>query len=432
MLRTKQKLGKYRIEKRLADGDFANVYQALDTIEGIRVALKVPHVHLMSKEVLADFRKEVRLTASLDHPNILSLKNASFINAHFVIAFPLGKCTLADRLQHRMSLPTLLGFADQMLRAVAYAHQHRIIHCDIKPENLILFDDDRLRLTDFGIAKLAWRTIHADGSGTVGYIAPEQAMGRPSLRSDVFSLGLVLYRMLSGRLPEWPYEWPPPGFDRLRGRVHPDLIDLVRRAMEVNPRKRFRDAEQLYQAFLRVRPRALKHPTKRREKREKPSTSGRDWQQVRRQQFQRQFGRLLATRYTCERCNGPVSGPMRFCPWCKKHRRVGRETTSFPIQCPRCRRGMKLDWVYCPWCYGAAFEPSSNREYSDRRYQGRCTNPGCSRKVLMPFMRYCPWCRRKVRRYWKIPGSNKKCDSCGWGVLKAFWDYCPWCSKSLR
>jgi hypothetical protein len=53
------------------------------------------------------------------------------------------------------------------------------------------------------------------------------------------------------------------------------------------------------------------------------------------------------------------------------------------------------------------------------------------RKVLMPFMRYCPWCRRKVRRRWKVPGSSETCDSCGWGVLKAFWDYCPWCGKAL-
>jgi serine/threonine protein kinase len=97
-----------------------------------------------------------------------------------------------------------------MIEAVAYAHRQRIIHCDIKPENFILFPDNRLRLTDFGIARVAQNTVAGSGSGTVGYMAPEQAMGKPSMRSDVFSLGLVIYRMLTGQLPEWPFEWPPP------------------------------------------------------------------------------------------------------------------------------------------------------------------------------------------------------------------------------
>ena len=75
-----------------------------------------------------------------------------------------------------------------------------------------------------GIAKVARRTLAASGAGTVGYIAPEQAMGKPSLRSDVFSLGLLLYRMFSGYLPEWPFTWPPLGFDRVRKTLHPELI----------------------------------------------------------------------------------------------------------------------------------------------------------------------------------------------------------------
>ncbi|MBX3439438.1 MAG: serine/threonine protein kinase [Planctomycetaceae bacterium] len=263
MLKARQRLGKYRIEKRISDGGFATVFRAMDTIEGIRVALKIPHAENITPEVLNDFRQEVRLAVQLEHPHILPLKNASFIDGQFVIAFPLGERTLGDRLTSRISLKSALDYAEQMIDAVAFAHRHRIIHCDIKPENLILFPGNRLKLTDFGIAKVAQKTVRGSGTGTVGYMAPEQAMGKPSLRSDVFSLGLILYRMLSGKWPEWPFDWPPPNFFRVRGRVHPDLIAVIHRAIEPNPRKRYRDAEQMLKAFLPAKAKALQHAARK-------------------------------------------------------------------------------------------------------------------------------------------------------------------------
>jgi len=115
-----------------------------------------------------------------------------------------------------------------------------------------------VRLADFGIARLAIRrTLHASGSGTLGYMAPEQAMGKPSYRSDVFAMGLLLYRMLTGHVPEYPFAWPPPGLARLRRKAHPDLIALIRKALEVSPRRRFRDADALYRAYRQIRHRAL-------------------------------------------------------------------------------------------------------------------------------------------------------------------------------
>ena len=430
MFKVGQKLGKYRIKRRLAEGEFANVYQAQDTIEGGRVALKIPHGHLISPDVLRDFRHEVRLMARLHHPNILPLKDASVIDTHFVIAFPFGEQTLADRIQSRIALRTALAYADQMLAAVAYAHSNRVIHCDIKPENFILFSEATLRLTDFGISKVARRTVQGSGWGTLGYVAPEQAMGKPSFRSDVFSLGLILYRLLSGKLPEWPYEWPPPAFDRLRQRVHAQLIAVVRKAMEVSPRKRYSDAGQMRGAFLRARTLALRYATVRQQQKT-GGTKKRDWRLVRRQQFQREFGKLLEMRFECPKCGGPVAEPMQACPWCGAKRKMHREETRFPAQCPRCGRGMKLDWRYCPWCYGPGFEPTTNRRYSDTRYRARCSHSRCSRRELMPFMRYCPWCRQKVRRTWKVPGSTDTCKSCGWGVLGSYWSHCPWCGSRL-
>jgi eukaryotic-like serine/threonine-protein kinase len=253
LLRTRQKLGKYRIERRLSDGPLATVYQAFDTIHGLRVALKIPHRKLMDDYFLADFRKEVRVLAQLDHPNILPIQNACFIEGYFVISMPLGEDTLGHRLQRRISTAKALDFTHQILAAVAHAHEARIIHCDIKPDNFILFPGNQLRLTDFGFSKLAKRRIEASGSGTVGYVAPEQAMGRPVLASDVFSVGLVLYRMFAGTLPRWPYDWPPPGAARLRQKLGPEMVALIRRAIEVKPTRRFRDGVQMLGAFERIR-----------------------------------------------------------------------------------------------------------------------------------------------------------------------------------
>ncbi len=427
---TQKRIDKYRIRRRISSGPFAAVYEAYDTIEGIRVALKVPHPHLTDSQFLEDFRREVRLAARLDHANILPVKNASFIDGHFVIVFPLGERTLADRLRSRLSLRTALGYAEQALSAAACAHARRIIHCDIKPENLILFPGDRLRLADFGIARMALRTREASGSGTIGYIAPEQAMGRPSVRSDVFSLGLLIWRMISGKLPEWPFTWPPNGYDSLRRRAHPDLIALLRRAIEVRPSRRFPDAGAMLNGVQAVRRKALAYATRKRRAR-KPERSGRDWREARKKQFLIMWGRQLETRHRCPRCEGPVSESMQHCPWCGTPRRQHRDDTRFPARCPRCGRGIKLDWKYCPWCYGPGLHPDTNREYSDARYEKRCSNPQCARKLLLPFMRYCPWCHRRVRRPWKLAGSTDRCPSCHWAVLPYFWRFCPWCGRTL-
>lgn len=265
-LRARQMLGKYRIEKRLSAGGYATVYQAMDTIEGIRVALKVPQGIEINDANLKDFRHEVRVAAKLEHPNILHLKDASFIEQQFVIAFPLGERTLADRLMKRISVRLALDLGEQLLEALAYAHQQRVIHCDVKPENIVLFGGDVLRLADFGIAKFAAKTIQGRGTGTVGYMAPEQAMGKPSQRSDVFSAGLILWRMLSGEWPEWPFSWPPAGHKRMRANFPPDFVRFLQRSIDPNPRHRYRDAEQMRNAYVRLKPRVLGHVERRRQR----------------------------------------------------------------------------------------------------------------------------------------------------------------------
>ena len=232
-LRVRQKVDKYRILGRIASGPIADVYRAYDTIQKTRVALKLPK----SDDGVSDaaILHEVQVATKLKHPNILSVLNASYIDDHFVIAMDLGQESLADRIERRTSTALALDLAGQGLSALAHAHEHKIIHCDIKPENFILFPENRLKLADFGFAKISLRTLKASGSGTIDYIAPEQAMGRPKFQSDVFSMGLVLYRMLTGVLPEWPFEWPFRGHDRLRGKVGPEFVKFLRRALAVDP-----------------------------------------------------------------------------------------------------------------------------------------------------------------------------------------------------
>ena len=427
-LRARQRLGKYRIDGCLGDGGYAAVYRATDTLEGVRVALKIPYEYVLMEGGLDDFRNEIHLAATLKHPHILPLKNADFIEDRLVLAYPLGDRTLSQRMHSRLSLATVLDFAGQMLSAVAYAHEQRVIHCDLKPDNWILFDH-LLRLTDFGLAKISAGTMRASGSGTIGYCAPEQAMGKPSFRSDVFSLGLLLYRLLSGKLPEWPFDWPPPGLRLVRRKVHPDVVAFLRRAISVDPRQRFATAGIMLNRFNQIKPYAVRSGPAASARASRVNGQSIDWRTLRRRQFQRDFGRVLETIHRCRQCRLPIAEPMTYCPWCGDDRAVHQGKTRYPQQCPRCRRGLKLDWPNCPWCYGFGFDVVSTRQYADSRYTANCSNPGCSRKRLMPFMRYCPWCRRKVRRKWKIHGSESRCGACGWGVAAEYWSFCAWCGK---
>lgn len=257
-LRVGSRIGKYRLEKRIGSGGFADVYAAADTLLNIKVALKIPNAKWVSPELINEFRRESKLTMGLEHPNILPIRDASFIDDHFVIVVPLASRTLDDRMKNRMSFETAFDFGTQLLDAVAYAHTCGIIHCDIKPENILLFDDGTLRLGDFGIAKAAQKTIQSAGTGTLGYMAPEQAMGKPSMRADVFSIGLILYRMFSGKWPEYPFEWPFPGSATIRKRIHPDLIQVIRKSVGIKPRDRFADAPKMAEAWEKCRVKSLR------------------------------------------------------------------------------------------------------------------------------------------------------------------------------
>lgn len=263
-LRRGARLGKYRIDRRLGSGGFADVFAATDTLLGVKVALKIPSHEFVSKDLLDEFRREARLTLDLEHPNILSIRDATFVEGKFVIVSPLAEQTLEDRLRKRIAFELAFDLLSQLLAGAAYAHDQGVIHCDIKPANILIFPDHQLRLTDFGIAKVAFRTISGSGTGTLGHMAPEQAMGRPSKRSDVFSIGLIAYRMISGHWPEYPFDWPMPGAARLRQRAHPDLIGVIRKSINTNPRLRYADAGAMKEAWENARLKAIRFARRKR------------------------------------------------------------------------------------------------------------------------------------------------------------------------
>lgn len=253
-LRIGSRLDKYRLTKKLGYGGFATVYSALDQIENRQVAIKVPEEKYVADAAsLEDIQREVRIMAKLDHEHIVQLKDARFIDGRFVMVFPLGVESLDSRLQRRMGRQTAIDFAHQMVAAVAFAHGNKVLHRDIKPDNFILFPNNHLRLTDFGLARIQRGRFDNSASGTLGYMAPEQAMGRPTFRSDVFSLGLVLYRLFSGELPTYPFDAPLPGAARIKRSLSPDFLALIRKAMETNPTKRFRDAVAMLNAMKQIR-----------------------------------------------------------------------------------------------------------------------------------------------------------------------------------
>lgn len=247
-----QRLGKYKLLKRLGAGGFAVVYKARDTVEARDVALKLPVMSYggESRDLLL---REVRLTIKLEHPNIVPILNADIVGEQLVIATPLGHESLHKRLQRRMSNARAVSIFEQVLEALAYAHSHRVMHCDVNPSNVILYDDDHVGLADFGLARVSAKSqLMGSGSGTVGYIAPEQAVGHPSFRSDVFALGLVGYRIFAGQLPRWPYKPPLPGWDRIRRKLTPEAQSFLRRAIEPEYRKRYRDATVMLRAYERI------------------------------------------------------------------------------------------------------------------------------------------------------------------------------------
>ena len=262
--------GRYRILRKLGAGGMANVYLAEDEELGRRVAIKIMSERYATDELFNErFRREAKSAAGLSHPNIVSIYDRGDANGIPYIAMELieGR-SLKELILTRGPLPVsqAIDFARQILDALRFAHRHGIIHRDIKPHNILLDPDEgRLKVTDFGIARAGFSQMTEVGSimGTAQYLSPEQARGVPvTAPSDLYSVGVVLYEMLTGQVPftgdspievamKHVNETPRPPSE-LNPDVPPELDQIVLRALAKDPHDRYQSAELFNEDLQRV------------------------------------------------------------------------------------------------------------------------------------------------------------------------------------
>src|SRR5229473_3361771 len=267
------KLGPYEIQASIGAGGMGEVYRAHDARLDRTVAIKVlPASFSADRDRLQRFAQEARAAAALNHPNILSIFDiGDQQGAPYVVSELLEGETLRDRLRSGpISSRKTIDYAVQVARGLSAAHEKGIVHRDLKPENLFLTNDGRMKILDFGLAKLTRPETDAGAEaptvqvntepgqimGTVGYMSPEQVRGKAAdHRSDIFSFGSILYEMLSGQpafrgetsadtmsaiLKEEPAE-----LSETARNVPPALERMVRHCLEKNPAQRFQSAGDL-------------------------------------------------------------------------------------------------------------------------------------------------------------------------------------------
>ena len=402
-------------------------------LEDRPVAVKITHPGALAEWGRAALEHEARIATRLRHPGIVAVRNADWIDDRFVIACDLAKTNLAAYPAARRTGRRALEVIRQVAAGLAFAHAQRVLHRDVKPENIMIFADGRAALGDFGASRFAAPATRTYTEvGTLGYMAPEQAYGRARFASDVFSLGLIGYEILTGQLPTWPFEWPFPAHDRFAAKVPEPLRPVLRKAAEFDPRRRWADAVEFHEAFERALARAQEAPARRAPRRsrrrveEPPSPLT-----VQAEAFRHSHGARLGMRYTCRRCEGPIAEEMHFCPWCGAADNSFRELTTLPIVCPECEKGVRPEWSFCPWCWAGRFVANGRKPPPDPKAVRRCGRRGCSGE-LRPFMRYCPICKWKAPVPRKAPGLPDRCRRCRWPTHRGFLPFCPWCGRRER
>ena len=254
--------GRYRLERKLGSGGMADVWLAEDQELGRKVAIKMLHERYANDTQFVErFRREATHAAGLSHPNVVSIYDRGEAEgSYFIVMEYVEGRTLKELLVTRgpCPVPVAISYVRQVLAALRYAHRNGIVHRDIKPHNVLVDHEGRVKVADFGIARAGSSQITEAGSiiGTAQYLSPEQARGAPvDESSDLYSTGIVLYELLTGDLPftgETPVEIAmkhlsqvPPSPSSIRPEIPRDLDLVVLRALAKEPADRYRSAKEM-------------------------------------------------------------------------------------------------------------------------------------------------------------------------------------------
>jgi eukaryotic-like serine/threonine-protein kinase len=263
---------RYRLVAQQGSGGMAVIYKALDTSLGRTVAIKILRPSLTAEpQFIARFQNEARSIANLSHPNIVTVHDVgsdgptNFMVMEFVEGSDLKKVI---RSHGTLSVEKSLHYAIGMCAGLGFAHRSRIVHADVKPQNVLVNKSDEVKITDFGIAQALSDTQPAERAsvvwGSPHYFAPEQAQGeKPSAASDVYSIGIVLFEMLTGRLPYTGANQQELAMAHIRtavplaNEVNPavpdELARIIAKVMSKNPNDRYSQADQLGRVLISYR-----------------------------------------------------------------------------------------------------------------------------------------------------------------------------------
>ncbi len=263
--------GRYEIHELIGVGGMANVYRCTDTIDDREVAVKIlKDEYLNNEEFIRRFKNESKAIAMLSHTNIVRVYDVSFGDMiQYIVMEYIDGITLKEYIEMRgvLDWKEVVHFTTQILMALQHAHEHGIVHRDIKPQNIMLLQNGTIKVTDFGIARFsdkATKTMTEQAIGSVHYIAPEQAKGDVTDgKSDIYSVGVMLYEMLTGKLPFEADSAVSVALMQLQSTpamprvINPDipagLEQITMKAMQKDPKNRYQSAVELLNDLERFR-----------------------------------------------------------------------------------------------------------------------------------------------------------------------------------